>query len=207
VYDQTKKQVYDKSPLYWEALRHHPIENIRAALNAHVRDPDRGRFFPKPADIEAQLPSRELWHDAEEAWAMCPKDEHASAAMTDEMAQALGVALDLIRDGDMIAARMAFKSAYTRLVDEAKRAGKAPRWFASLGHDKQGRYEAECKVVEMHNRLLPPEQHRALPAPPDDAISMNQLLLAAPENACSPERAKEHLAALKGMLGVHGGGV
>lgn len=201
IYDQSAQQVRKKSPIYWEALRHRTIGEVKTALNDHVRDPDRGRFFPKPADIEAQMQSVELWPDAEEAWAMCPKDEYTSAAITEEAAQALGVAQDLINDGDMIAARMAFKSAYNRLVDEARREGKKPHWFVTLGHDKDGRYAAEVKAVEMQNKLLPSDQQRALPKPPvEEGMTVDQLLLSAPEGTVS-EEGKKQLDKLHEMLG------
>ncbi|HET8550930.1 MAG TPA: DUF6475 domain-containing protein [Gammaproteobacteria bacterium] len=41
--------------LYWRALERHDIDDIRRAANNHVRDPDQGQFFPKPADIERHI--------------------------------------------------------------------------------------------------------------------------------------------------------
>ncbi len=202
IYDQSAQQVTKKGPIYWEALKHRSIGEVKQAMNNHVRDTNRGRFFPKPADIEAQMQSIELWPDAEEAWALCPKDEYSSAAITEEAAQALGVATALMNDGDMIAARMAFKSAYNRLVDEAIREGRKPHWFATLGHDKDGRYAAEVKAVEMQNKLLPPDQQRALPKPPvEDGVGLNELLLAAPEKATDPTEVRKQIAKLRKSLG------
>lgn len=78
----------------------------------------------------------------DEAWAMIPQDEAASCVWTDEMARAWGVARHLLREGDRVGARMAFKDAYNRMVAEARDQGTAPNWTPSLGHDKAGRAEA-----------------------------------------------------------------
>ncbi|WP_104401796.1 DUF6475 domain-containing protein [Vibrio penaeicida] len=37
--------------VYWKALEHYDLEEVRTALNQHVRNPDTGQFFPKPADV------------------------------------------------------------------------------------------------------------------------------------------------------------
>lgn len=88
----------------------------------------------------------------EEAWAMVPKDEYASVVMSDEMARALSVARPLIEDGDMVAARMAFKESYTNIVRFNKMHGIPVNWFPSLGHDKSGREPALAEAVR-NNRL------------------------------------------------------
>ncbi|MCE3238128.1 MAG: hypothetical protein K0R24_1109 [Gammaproteobacteria bacterium] len=41
--------------LYWQALEHYPLHTIHQALNQHVRDKHRGRFFPTPADVLSYL--------------------------------------------------------------------------------------------------------------------------------------------------------
>ena len=79
---------------------------------------------------------------------MIPRNEDASVVWNEEMALAFGVAGPLIADGDMIAARMAFKEAYTRLVGEARDARKPVNWTPSLGHDPRGRDGALDIAVE-----------------------------------------------------------
>lgn len=74
----------------------------------------------------------------DEAWAQMPFDEAQSVVWTDEMAEAFGVARGLLEDGEKVAARMAFKEAYTRLVGQARDAGKRVNWTPSLGFDKRG---------------------------------------------------------------------
>lgn len=75
----------------------------------------------------------------EEAWAMLPKDEATSVVWTDEMREAFGAALPLLEVGDKVAARMAFKEAYGKLVNAARDLRKPPNWVPSLGHDPRGR--------------------------------------------------------------------
>ncbi len=86
---------------------------------------------------------------ADEAWAMIPKDEQTSVVMTEEMAEALGIVKPLLDDGDKIAARMAFKEAYTRIVGANKTAGIKPKWFPSLGADKTGRDLVIAEAVRL----------------------------------------------------------
>lgn len=76
---------------------------------------------------------------AEEAWAQMPFDESQSVVWTDEMANAFGVARGLLEEGEKVAARMAFKESYVRLVGEAREARRAVQWSPSLGHDPRGR--------------------------------------------------------------------
>ena len=41
--------------LWWEALKGYSMAEVRGALSAHVTNPDRGQFLPKPADIRRCL--------------------------------------------------------------------------------------------------------------------------------------------------------
>lgn len=102
---------------------------------------------------------------ADEAWALIPRDEDASVVMTYEMAEAYGVALPLLVEGDQVAARMAFKDAYARIVDKNKLAGVPPKWFPSLGRDKEGREAVLAEAVRLGRLsanhaigLLPPDK-------------------------------------------------
>jgi len=154
----------ERVSVYWEALKHRTLHDIKTAINRHIQDADRGRFFPLPADVSAQLPNElNAWLNANEAWAACPKDEDQSSAMCDEMSQALFIAQDLINMGDMIAARMAFIEYYNRLMEAAKSEGRKPEWFPSYGFDKEMRYLADRQVIERINLALPHDQNLALP--------------------------------------------
>ena len=154
----------ERVSVYWEALKHRTLTDIKTAINRHVQDADRGRFFPLPSDISHQLPNElNAWLSANEAWAACPKDENSSAAMCDEMSQSLFVAQDLINMGDMIAARMAFIEYYNRLMEAAKSEGRKPIWFTSYGMDKELRYNADREIVERKNLALPKNEWLELP--------------------------------------------
>lgn len=105
----------------------------------------------------------------EEAWALLPHGEAGSAVMTDEMASAMGVCMPLLIEGDTIAARMAFKEAYTAAVALAREERRPAKWFPSLGRDPHQRESALIEAVRKKRlpvahaiRLLPPD--RVLPA-------------------------------------------
>lgn len=110
----------------------------------------------------------------EEAWAMIPIAEAQTAVLNEEMSQA--IPYDLIERGDTIAARMAFVETYRRLVTAARAARVPVRWFASLGHDVQGR-EAPLRAAERLGRLPAPQVAMLLP-PPDHEIKDKRVALA-----------------------------
>lgn len=150
--------------IWWASLQSYGIDAVSAAFSEYAM---RGKYTPKPADILAIL-DRMLPDGrpgADEAWAMIPMDEYTSAVMTQEMADALHVAQPLLDAGDKIAARMAFKEAYSRIVDTNKRNGVKPSWFPSLGQDKEGREAVLAEAVRLGRLnadhaigLLPPEK-------------------------------------------------
>jgi hypothetical protein len=137
----------DVMRMWWATLQQFAIDDVRQAFGEYVR---RGKYQPKPADIieiiERLKPDGRPLPD--EAWAMVPRDEAQSVIMSDEIATAMQVAQPLLDAGDQIAARMAFRDAYTRAVEENRRVGKQPRWFPSLGHDPHGRAKAIADAVE-----------------------------------------------------------
>lgn len=134
--------------IWWASLEKYEINEVSAAFSQYAQ---RGKYQPKPADIleilDKMLPDGRP--GADEAWAMIPMDEYASVVMTQEMAEAMHVAQPLLDEGDKIAARMAFKEAYSRIVDANKRNGIKPSWFPSLGQDKEGRDAALAEAVRL----------------------------------------------------------
>ncbi len=98
----------------------------------------------------------------EEAWAMLPHDEYKTVVWTEEMVKAWSVALPLIEDGEMVAARMAFKEAYTKAISEAREQRTTIKWTASLGHDKNGRENVLIEAIEK-GRLTAPQVKGLLP--------------------------------------------
>lgn len=154
--------------MYFRALAEHSLEVVRAALDAHIRDPQRGRFFPMPADVIAQLQglaADDGCPGPEEAWAiaLAGRDEARTIVWTAEMAEAWGIASPVLSNGDEVGARMAFREAYSRIVDAARRERRPAAWLASLGHDPRLRQVA--LDAAMATGRLPHAEHQALPAP------------------------------------------
>jgi len=85
---------------------------------------------------------------AEEAWAVLPFDERTSVVWTEEMSKAFWVAYPLIESGEKVAARMAFKESYLRLVADARENRIPAKWTVSLGHDKDGRQPILAAAVQ-----------------------------------------------------------
>lgn len=168
LYPAAKPLTEGQVAMFFRALADHPIERVRAALDAHVRDPQRGRFPPVPADVIAQLngaAADDSRPGADEAWAIALRatDEAATVVWTEEIAQAWAAALPVLDARDQVGARMAFREAYSRLVDDARAGRKPARWFASLGWDEQQRAQAIGHAVQLG--YLPREELLALPAP------------------------------------------
>lgn len=84
----------------------------------------------------------------EEAWAMLPMSEAHSAVWTAEMSQAFGVVIGMIDAGEVVAARMAFKETYNRLVTQARDHRQLVEWYVTLGHDPKGRESVLMNAVE-----------------------------------------------------------
>lgn len=107
--------------------------------------------------------------EAEEAWAMLPKDEAGSVVWTDEMARAFGVAYPLMRSGETIPARMAFLERYRAEVRKARDKGKPVKWTASLGHDIGSREAVLIEAARLgrlpHDHVQGLLPHREVPQP------------------------------------------
>jgi hypothetical protein len=124
-------------------------------------------------DVVSRLDDGRL--GAEEAWAMLPKCEADSIVWTTEMAEALRICQSLMDDGDAVAARMAFKQAYDRIVASARDAGRAPEWQISLGHDPRGRDQALREAVE-RGRISLEQAHAVAPQLPPPSPKVAELI-------------------------------
>jgi hypothetical protein len=100
--------------------------------------------MPTPADIigaiQDNTPAMRR-PGADEAWALMPRDETDSVVWTDEMSYAWSVASGLVNQltverPDWIAARMAFKDAYSRAVETSRAQGKPATWTVCRGTRK-----------------------------------------------------------------------
>lgn len=201
----------DTKRLWWEVLKRYDMADVSAAFSEHVFRNPRGIT---PADISniVQAANPDGRPGADEAWAMLPyQDEAASAVMTEEMAEAFGIAREV---DDKNGARMAFRDAYNRIVERNKRAGIKPKWFASLGHDKQGREVVLNEAVRL-GRLTHEHVAKLLPPPVStergnamlSLVSVNGFLT--DETVTDEDRAtaRERMSAIKAMLtGKQAGG-
>lgn len=204
--------IYDKEitketlVIWWAALKPHSIEMVREALSRHVQDKDRGRFAPKPADVIAMIDRMQPdgRPTADEAWALYPRNEADSAVLNDEICAAYQTVTYLVDEGDTIAARMAFKDAYNRIVEQARNAGTKPKWFASLGHSVDGRKKALDEAVRM-NRITHDYAQSLLPAPKGGFVENllgDMPLLTSNEKLTDEQKDKnrEKLAGIREML-------
>ena len=99
------------------------------------------------ADILDRIPGGHP--GSEEAWGIVAKaltDERVSIVWTDEISTAFGAALNL--QDDPVAARMAFKEVYTRLVAESRDQSRPIVWRPSLGQDAHGRESVLLEAAE-----------------------------------------------------------
>lgn len=140
--------------MYFRALAAHDLIAVRFALDAHVRDAHRGRNFPLPADIMAQLEQRAAADGrpgAEEAWAiaMAGQDERDSVVWTPEIARAWGVARIILHASDEVGARMAFKETYARALAFARQSNQPIEWRLAEGHDPARRIDALRLAADM----------------------------------------------------------
>jgi len=134
--------------MYCSALRQYGLAEVRAALDAHAKDPEGGRFMPLPAHLIGHLQANDGRPSADEAWSMCPRSEYESVVWTEEMAQAYGLAAPLLEHGDQVAARKAFIDRYESLVAKSRAAGVPVKVTPSFGWDAAGREAAVLRAVE-----------------------------------------------------------
>jgi hypothetical protein len=150
-------------------LEGYPMDGVATALSRCRKELRKVTL----ADILERIPGGHP--GAEEAWSIVAKaltDEQVTIVWTQQIAEAFGRALDL--NDDPVAARMAFKETYTRLVAEAREAGTRVTWTATLGWDAAGRdgplQDAVCKgrLTQAHvagllpNLQPPPEEVSAI---------------------------------------------
>lgn len=172
------------------------IDELKCAALAHLADTERGRFLPTPADLIFQIEKaieKDGRPSVDEAWAIAVQleDEAATVVTNDEISQAWAVAAEIMPD--KTGARMAFKAAYQRLCDAARREHRKPRWFPSLGFDVAVREPVLQEAVR--KGLLGPEHvQRVLPAP---AQSID---IPALEHSAAKHNAKETLKALMQLM-------
>lgn len=182
----------DARALFFAALGKFSLADVRKAFSAHISDPQRGQYPPKPADLISALtpnPLNDGRPDENEAWvtALAGNDEFRSVRWTAETAQAL---TDDVKDQlktDEVAARMAFKAIYARLCREARAAGRPVEWFVSWSFDRLERENFARQALQTGTlQIGQAKQH--VPA------------LAAPAEEYDIEKARRQLASIKALL-------
>jgi hypothetical protein len=185
-----KSLTAEAKALFFRSMASFPLGMVRAAMDGHVRDSQRGQYPPKPADLMAQIEGSAADNGrpgAEEAWAIAVKacDESETVVMNDEIAEACGIAKPIMDLGDEVGARMAFKEVYARLTKAAK---GAPKWWPSIGSDPHKR---DAAMVEAKRAgLLPAPQVAGLLG----AAAVDKGVKANPEGL---KRLKEEMARLQ----------
>jgi len=171
---------------WWAELAPFPMQVVAAAIAAYkVAEP---RFAPTPAAIGQRCVLMDGRPGTEEAWAIAltSRDEAETVVWTREMAEAFALCSPVLRNGDEVGARMAFKDAYARLVSDARMRREPATWQASLGWDTGKRVAVLQKAVAVG--LLPAPSVAGLLPPPETS------------EACSDEKARENIEKLRAML-------
>jgi hypothetical protein len=141
-----------------EQLASYPLVDVQAAL-ARCQRELRGRLTL--ADILDRLPHGHPGPD--EAWAIVSRglrNESVTIVWTDQMREAFGPALALA--DDPVAARMAFRDTYQRLVAEARVRGERPVWSVSRGTDHADQERQITEAVRT-GKLTATQAQRLLP--------------------------------------------
>lgn len=124
-------------------------------------------------ELSGRLPLAEIikrinsgWVSADEAFNEIVRgwnNEQVSITVTETALEASGSAYELFQLGDKTGARMAFKSAYERLMAEKEARGERPVWTVSAGLDKD-LYAQEIKRAVQKGLLSKQDALMMLPS-------------------------------------------
>lgn len=138
-------------------LSGYPVADVAASLKRCRSELKSIKF----SDILDRLPNGHPGPD--EAWAIVSRgmnNEALTVVWTDQIREAYGVAHALADDS--VAARVAFKEAYQRLISESRLRREKPSWSVSRGSDKADQelqiteaVKAGRLSVEYATRMLP----------------------------------------------------
>lgn len=189
--------------MWWAQLAEHDIAAVGKAFMAHIRSSSR---MPTVFDIldliNASNPAMRR-PGADEAWAKVPRSEADSVIWTEETAYAWNIASPLVNPNmvdkpDWIAARMAFKDAYTRAVDAAKANGKPIKWVFAKGYTNDNLLDVVNEAVQLGR--ITEEEARPLLAEIDYQRPMVAGLIEGTKGTANQEKAVKEIAGIKAML-------
>lgn len=147
--------------IYWEDLGELPDDVLQNAVRAHRMDPERGRYFPRTADLVSKLGAGNQHIGSDEAWSLALEsfDESSTVIWTHEISTARNIAAQIWEAGDKVGARMAFKQAYERALANSP---AIPRWCVSIGYDSARRVDA-INAATARGLIAPEIAQRHLP--------------------------------------------
>lgn len=108
--------------------------------------------------------------------ALVAEDESSTVVWTEETARAFDIARPALEIRDKVGARMAFKAAYDRLVQDARDRKEPARWSASLGWDAEQRRHVLENAVQA-GRLTHKHAVGLLPPPGDGPRNVGEMVL------------------------------
>lgn len=172
---------------WWNRLQPYPLRVVQAAFQSYCDE--NGEFAPVPAGIAKRCKLMDGRPADDEAWAIAltSQDEADTVVWTSETAEAFALCLPVLREGDEVGARMAFKATYNRLVTEARLNSIPAKWSASLGWDMRKRESALTRASS--TGLLSAPAVAALLPPP----------AAAPQN---DDNARAQIEKIRQMMAV-----
>lgn len=147
-------------------LEAYPVDNVLAALRRCRSELKVIRY----GDILDRLPGGHP--GPEEAWSIVSRglqNEALTVVWTDEMREAFWVALGV--QDDLVAARMAFKEAYSKAVSEARGRHEPPKWSVSAGTDRHDTERAVLEAVKA-GRLSMAFADKFLPYPEKTTVAL-----------------------------------
>lgn len=141
----------------------------------------------------------------DEAWAIAlsASDESETVVMTAEIRQAMTASGPVLEAGDKVGARMAFMSAYERLVIAARAAALSAKWEVSLGYDASRRVIAIESAVR--SKLISQEvgakhlEHLRIAHPTEDGRAIAGLINGRVRAKASP-KVREKLAEVRCII-------
>lgn len=184
-----------------EDLAEYGMEHIAAALRACRRELTSKLTL---GAIMQRIQAADGRPGRDEAWAIALQagDERDTVLMTAEIMSALQVARPILEARDKVGARMAFLSAYDRLIAHARQEAQPVKWEVSLGFDPDLRIRAIEQARNL-GRLPAAEASRLLLQYAQEAPSPNGLAIAGllTGNSSKPDpQTREKLRAIRDGL-------